>query len=102
MYCPLTVLRDKWNSKFMKLSPLNRFMEEVRELAAEYIHLQRWGEPLLHPNFDEFAKKALEVSNVGVTTNATLLDAKLGIVPNLDVVAITFAGATPATHEKSG
>ncbi len=77
-------------------------MEEVRELAAEYIHLQRWGEPLLHPNFDEFAKKALEVSNVGVTTNATLLDAKLGIVPNLDVVAITFAGATPATHEKSG
>ena len=100
VYCPLTVLRDKWNFKFMEINLFDKFIEEARELRPEYIHLQGWGEPLLHPNFDKFVKKSLEVTKAGITTNATLLDSKLDVVADLDVVAITFAGATPATHEK--
>jgi len=84
----------------MELATFNKFLEEARELAPEYIHLQGWGEPLLHPKFEEFVKKASNVSEVGITTNATLIEAKIETVVSLDIVAVTFAGARQDTHDK--
>jgi MoaA/NifB/PqqE/SkfB family radical SAM enzyme len=49
----------------MEINLFDKFIEEARELRPEYIHLQGWGEPLLHPNFDKFVKKSLEVSKRG-------------------------------------
>jgi len=50
-------LRDKWNFKFMEINLFDKFIEEAMELRLEYIHLQVWGEPFLHPHFDRFVKK---------------------------------------------
>jgi len=87
VYCPLTVLHDKWNFKFMEINLFDKFIEEARELKPEYIHLQRWGEPLLHPNFDKFVKKSLEVTKAGIT----IID---GYKPITDVVTTDFAFAS--------
>jgi MoaA/NifB/PqqE/SkfB family radical SAM enzyme len=43
----------------MEINLFNKFIEEARELRPEYIHLQGWGEPLLHPDFGELAKNLL-------------------------------------------
>jgi len=43
----------------MEINLFDKFIEEARELSPEYIHPQVWGEPLLHPNSKEFAKKLM-------------------------------------------
>jgi len=43
----------------LEINLFDKFIEEARELRPEYIHLQEWGEPLLHPDSKEFAKKLM-------------------------------------------
>jgi len=68
----------------MEIDFFDKFIEEARELSPEYIHLQRRGEPLMHPNFDKFVKKSLEVTKAVIT----IID---GYKPITDVVTTEFA-----------
>lgn len=77
----------------------NRFMskDEFKEILAKikpyssYIYLHVKGEPLLHPEFDEFAKIAYDNGfKVNLTTNATLLAKHLESTKYLRQINISF------------
>jgi MoaA/NifB/PqqE/SkfB family radical SAM enzyme len=67
------------------------------------VHLQGWGEPLLHPRFLDMVRVAKAARcQVGFTTSGMRLDERTaeGILDaRADLVAVSLAGATAATHE---
>jgi MoaA/NifB/PqqE/SkfB family radical SAM enzyme len=96
--CPRAPLGDRWQSADME----ERVWEQIRRHLhlARHIHLQGWGEPLLHPGIREMAAAAREAGcATGITTNGDLL---AGAVPwilaeRVDLVCVSVAGATE-TH----
>ncbi|AFA39018.1 putative Fe-S oxidoreductase [Pyrobaculum oguniense TE7] len=103
VYCPLTIYRDKWVGRFMEFSLFQRVIEEGVGAGVKYVHLQGWGEPLLHPQFLEMLMLARRHFSVGFTTNGVLLAGSLanGIVKTgVDILAVTFAGARAETHNR--
>lgn len=97
LYCPRTVLGDAWEDRFL---PLEKFRALLPDLArAGHVHLQGWGEPLLHPDLPAMIRLAREAgARTGITTNATLLGperiAQL-LDAGLDVLAVSLAGTGP-------
>lgn len=97
LYCPRTVLGEAWEDRFL---PLESFRALLPALArAGHVHLQGWGEPLLHPDFAQMVRLAKATgARVGATTNATLLTperiADL-LDAGLDVLAVSLAGLGP-------
>ncbi len=84
-------------------------MESYRKLSADFhltrhVHLQGWGEPLLHKGIVEMVRIAKQRGcAVGLTTNATLLSMELAeelVSTGLDVVGISIAGAAGETHSE--
>lgn len=71
-FCPET----SREGRFMKLDEFSYILDEIKAYT-DYIYLHVKGEPLLHPNIDEFLdisyKKGLKVN---LTTNGTLLNEK--------------------------
>lgn len=69
----------------------------------DWIYLQGWGEPLLHPDLWEMISLAQENDcRVGFTTNGTLLretQIEKIIDMGIDMISISFAGASAATHD---
>lgn len=51
------------------------YVERLRE-NHETLHLHVFGEPLLHPKFDEHAAKFAKLMPISVSTNGVLLDEK--------------------------
>jgi len=98
--CPVTELADRWHAKHLPWDVFLRLAPALRRVKL--VHLQGWGEPLLHPRlFDmiDVAKKA--GCMVGFTTNGTLLRpvaAERLLDLDLDLLAVSIAGATAATH----
>ena len=79
-------------------STLARAFPRVR-----HVHLQGWGEPLLHPRLlDMVATAKAAGCRVGLTTNGMGLEpdtAKSLLDLGLDLLSISIAGATRETHE---
>ena len=71
--------------------------------SFDWIYLQGWGEPLLHPDLWEMIALAQEQDcRVGFTTNGTLLresQIEKIIGMGIDMISISFAGAQAVTHE---
>lgn len=70
---------------------------------SSHVHLQGWGEPLLHDRFFEMLEIAGKSSRVSFTTNGMYLsrDNVENILNfEVDTVAISLAGACKATHER--
>jgi MoaA/NifB/PqqE/SkfB family radical SAM enzyme len=98
--CPRTRL-DHWRDgdlsieTFMGLSPAFRL--------ARHVHLQGWGEPLLHPHLNEMVRLVKASSaKVGITTNGQLLNrhrARQLLELGLDLIAVSIAGADRKSHE---
>lgn len=68
--------------------------------VAEHVHLQGWGEPLLHPELPEMAAAARRAGcSVGITTNGDLLDEAADWLVKLpvDLVTVSVAGG-PTRH----
>ena len=102
VYCPHTLMHDRWTSRHMLLE---RFMELVPFLKhTDLIYLQGWGEPLLHPHFLEMVRICKDHGkHVGFTTNGMFLTedtARTLVDMQLDIVAVSLAGTTPATHNR--
>lgn len=99
--CPVTVLADRWPTVDL---PWETFERIARAFGrTKWVYLQGWGEPLLHPRlFDMIALAKDAGCRVGFTTNGTRLTAKAAerlLDGGVDLLAVSIAGATAATHE---
>jgi len=101
IFCARTVLRDQWVSSHMEWDIFSSLLPFVRK--TELVHLQGWGEPLLHPRLWDMAKAIKEKhGRVSLTTNGMLLDeaaSREACRVGLDMVAVSVAGARAATND---
>jgi len=99
--CPVTVLAAHWPARDMAWETFERAAAAFAR--AKWIHLQGWGEPLLHRRlFDMIARAKQAGCRVGFTTNGTRLTRATGarlLDAGLDLLAVSIAGASAATHE---
>ena len=99
--CPVTVLADHWPARDMPWETFKRVAEAFGR--TKWVYLQGWGEPLLHQRiFDMIARAKNAGCRVGFTTNGTRLTPHTGarlLDLGLDLVAVSIAGASAATHE---
>lgn len=101
-YCTLTCYHDVRKGGLMDMNTFARL--EPYFANAGLVFLQGWGEPLLHPQFWEMARRAkASGAAVGFTTNGTLLDeaalSELFEIP-IDVMGVSIAGTTAATSDR--
>ncbi|MEJ5357116.1 MAG: radical SAM protein [Desulfobacterales bacterium] len=100
-YCPHTVLRDTWRGGDLDCETFGRLWPLLRRSLR--VHLQGWGEPLLHPEFFTLAALARRAGcQVSTTTCGLHLDEKLArriVASGIDIVAFSLAGSDAATHE---
>jgi len=100
-FCPRTALKDCWRSADISWDNFAVILPYVRK--AGLVHLQGWGEPLLHPGIWKMARAVREKGGrVSMTTNGVLLDESAirqicGI--GFEIIAVSVAGATAATHD---
>lgn len=100
-FCARTALADRWVSAHLPWEVFSSILPFVRHIKL--VHLQGWGEPLLHPRLWDMAVAIKERhGRVSLTTNAVLLDeaasretCRIGF----DLVAISVAGARAATND---
>jgi len=94
LYCPRAAYGENWVNR--DLSP-----ESLRALApyfatARMVHLQGWGEPLLHPGFFEMVGLARKAGcRVSTATNGMLLDRETAhrlVASGMDELAFSLAG----------
>jgi len=99
--CPVTVLAERWPQRDMSWETFERVSEAFGRV--KWVHLQGWGEPLLHRRiFDMIARAKSAGCRVGFTTNGTRLTRETGarlLDLGLDLMAVSIAGARAATHE---
>lgn len=99
--CPVTVLAGRWPQRDMRWETFERIAGAFEH--ATWVYLQGWGEPLLHRRiFDMIARAKGAGCRVGFTTNATRLTRRTGerlLDLGLDLLAVSIAGASAATHE---
>jgi len=99
--CPVTVLADQWPSYDMSWPTFERIAAAFERV--KWVYLQGWGEPLLHRRLFDMIERAKGAGcEVGFTTNGTRLTQQTGqrlLDRGLDLLAVSIAGATAATHE---
>lgn len=99
--CPVTVLAEHWPARDMAWETFERVAAGFER--TKWVHLQGWGEPLLHRRiFDMVARAKAAGCRVGFTTNGTRLTRATGarlLDLGLDLLAVSIAGASAATHE---
>jgi MoaA/NifB/PqqE/SkfB family radical SAM enzyme len=98
--CPRTILGAGWPEVDL---PWGAFLRIARAFdRVRHVHLQGWGEPLLHPRLADMAAVAKRAGcRVGVTTNGAALDGEMArrlLALDVDLVAVSVAGATGSTH----
>ncbi|HSL19077.1 MAG TPA: radical SAM protein [Methylomirabilota bacterium] len=92
--CPRSELADRWQSGDLSSDTWARLAPDLR--LARHVHLQGWGEPLLHPELREMVRDAKAARcTVGFTTNGDLLDdhAVWIVEESVDLLAVSVAGA---------
>lgn len=99
--CPRTVFSGEWVNGDMPLSVYKEISSHFH--LVDDIHIQGWGEPLLHPNIIDMIQIAkAENCRASLTTNGALLTGKISeelIRRGLDIIAISISGANKETHE---
>lgn len=99
--CPRTIFTDEWVNGDMPLSVYKKISSYFH--LVDDIHIQGWGEPLLHPEIFEMIKIAkAENCKTSLTTNGVLLTPNISeklIKEKVDIVVISIAGATMEVHE---
>jgi MoaA/NifB/PqqE/SkfB family radical SAM enzyme len=99
--CPRVALAHQWPEMDMPWETFQRIACAFP--LTQHVHLQGWGEPLLHPRlFDMIALAKGAGCRVGLTTNGMRLDQDTGgrlLDLNLDLIAVSIAGNTAGTHE---
>ena len=90
-YCPHTVYREHWSSRHLDLNTFQSLLPVLNR--ARLVHLQGWGEPLLHPDFFTMAALARRAGcRVGTTTNGMHLEVdSLRRLVDLEVAVVAFS-----------
>ena len=93
-YCPHTTKQAVWRSRRMEDATYAALLPLIR--AAKRVHLQGWGEPLLHPRFFDYAAAATRAgSAVSTTTYGLAVNesnaAKL-VLSGIDIAAFSLTG----------
>lgn len=100
VYCPHTILQGQWRSQDMDPAVFRRLWPMMRRAAR--VHLQGWGEPLLHPAFFEMAALARKAGcQVSTTTCGLPMDEALAeriVASGMDIVAFSLAGTDAASN----
>lgn len=98
--CPRTSLVDLWREGDLS-DALWRKLEPCLSLA-EHVHLQGWGEPLLHPKLEKMVQAANRAGcSVGITTNGDLIDEAMDWILDEGIYLVTLSIAgEPETHER--
>ena len=98
--CPVTVLADRWPTLDMPWQTFERIATAFDHVR--WVYLQGWGEPLLQHRLLDMIERAKGAGcEVGFTTNGTRLTPETGerlLDRGLDLLAVSIAGATAATH----
>ncbi len=100
--CPREKLKRKQGIMSMEL--YKKVVDEASELGISYIRLNRFGEPLLHPQIFEMAKYAKEkgLKNVGFSSNGVLLTKKKAkelLDSGMDYVNFSIDSLNPETYK---
>jgi radical SAM protein with 4Fe4S-binding SPASM domain len=99
-YCPHTILQDQWLSRDMDMGTFERLWPVMRK--AGRVHLQGWGEPLLHPGFFDMAALARKAGcAVSTTTCGLRMDRDMArkiVESGIDIVAFSLAGTDAASN----
>jgi len=99
--CPHNTLAGRWPETDMAWQTFERIARAFPHAA--HVHLQGWGEPLLHPLlFDMIPPAKAAGCQVGLTTNGMSLTADAArrlLDLRLDLLAVSVAGASKETHE---
>ncbi|WP_028318198.1 radical SAM protein [Desulfobulbus elongatus] len=97
-YCPRTLYASRWQDRLLPKALFARLMPVFKKTAL--VHLQGWGEPLLHPDFMTMVRMVKAAGcRVGTTTNGMLLTEDLCrrmIEAEMDVLAFSLAGIDAA------
>jgi MoaA/NifB/PqqE/SkfB family radical SAM enzyme len=97
---PRSVLFDRWREQDLAAETWRRLEPDLG--VAEHVHLQGWGEPLLHPGLRRMVR-ACKASgcSVGITTNGDLLASALDwlLDEEVDLVTVSVAGDSD-THPR--
>jgi MoaA/NifB/PqqE/SkfB family radical SAM enzyme len=96
--CPRTALRSVWQDGDLSDASWDRLRPDLE--LARHVHLQGWGEPLLHPRISGMVDAAKAAGNtVGITTNGDLLHTAIDWIVDkrVDLVTVSVAGGA-ATH----
>ncbi len=101
-FCPVPQAPGSGQGNLMEPETFARLLPSLP--AADMVHLQGWGEPLLHPDFWAMARQVAEAGpRVGFTTNGVLLNREHRwalLESPVEVVGVSLAGATPSTHDR--
>ncbi len=100
-YCPRSAGGAAWRERDL---PHDLLDELIPGLArTRYVHLQGWGEPLLHPRFFDMVNRLRAAGRqVGTTSNGLLLDrtaARALVAAGVEVVALSVAGSDAAAND---
>ena len=97
-YCPHTTHARAWQPRDMDMALFERLWPAMRQ--SRRVHLQGWGEPLLHPEFFGMADRARRAGcEVSTTTCGLIMDERTAVRlvdAGLDVAAFSLAGTSPA------
>lgn len=100
-YCPRTAAGRAWRNTDLDPALLQRLKPLFPHIP--YVHLQGWGEPLLHPDFFALAEMVVRSgSRCGTTTNGVLVDDRMAdrlVRSGLDVVGFSLCGSGPG-HDR--
>ncbi|HSO60462.1 MAG TPA: radical SAM protein [Desulfobacterales bacterium] len=99
-YCPHTTRRDQWRARDMDMGTFERLWPLMRK--ASRVHLQGWGEPLLHPGFFDMAARARQAGcAVSTTTCGLCMNGEIArklVDSGIDIVAFSLAGTDAVSN----
>jgi hypothetical protein len=98
--CPRHALAGSWEDGELDRSVWERIVPDLT--LVHHLHLQGWGEPLLHPDLPSMIADAKRAGcSVGITTNGDLLGRALDWIVELGVnlVSLSVAGRS-ASHAR--
>jgi MoaA/NifB/PqqE/SkfB family radical SAM enzyme len=100
-YCPRTTAGARWQSRDLPLELLDELLPALAR--TPYVHLQGWGEPLLHPDLLLMVERLGAAGiRVGTTSNGILLDrptARALVGAGVEVIALSAAGTDCAGND---
>lgn len=100
-YCPHTTMAETWKSRHMTAEVFAALWDLMR--VSERVHLQGWGEPLLHPRFFDFVALARKADcQVSSTSCGLIMNSEIAYKlahSGIDTLAFSLVGTDPASND---